>query len=473
MYSRLLSLFFIFSLVVVPSSLDAQAQNEKVTYKKARALQTSTAKKIIKVVEALERVNEEGKEDPDFDTVKEILNELLEKKENLRSYDRSVMWNYYGYLYFSEERYTDAMQAYRNLLAEPESTIPLRVASLFTLAQLNFVNEDYEGGINVLLQWMDEVEVVTAQGWSLLGQAYFQVGTDKKSESEKLNYYEKALDSMVSAVQTAEIEEYKPKENWYVLMAACYSELSSRIGKEESLYKQLDIYEILVNLYPKKMYFIQLGGIYGQLNRELDYMITLNAAYQKDLLDKESEYLALTQLLLLNSNPYWAAKVLEAGRIKKVPVIDEKTKEEKILPVVRDNEKNLKLLADAWRMAQEIELAIPIMEKAAKLAKDGQTYIVLGSLYLSEDKLEEAVNAIEQGLKKGKVKNPSQARLTLGQAHFELQNFEQAKKEFRIAARDDDKKIKKTANSWIKYTENEEIRVKNIALRRDYIQNQS
>ena len=79
---------------------------------------------------------------------------------------------------------------------------------------------------------------------------------------------------------------------------------------------------------------------------------------------------------------------------------------------------------------------------------------------------------IEQGLKKGKVKNASQARLTLGQAHFELQNFDQAKKEFRIAARDDDKKIKKTANSWIKYTENEEIRVKNLALRRDYIQSQ-
>ena len=66
--------------------------------------------------------------------------------------------------------------------------------------------------------------------------------------------------------------------------------------------------------------------------------------------------------------------------------------------------------------------------KAAKLAKDGQTYIILGSLYLSEDKLEEAVSAIEEGLKKGKVKNPSLARLTLGQAHFELQNFDQAKK---------------------------------------------
>ena len=405
MFLRLLSLFFVFSLVAVPFDLGAQSQDQKVTYKKARALQTSTAKKIVKVVEALERVDENGKEDPDFVTVKEILNELLEKRDSLRSYDRSVMWNYWGYVYFSEERYSDAMQAYKNLLAEPESTIPLRVASLFTLAQLNFVNEDYEEGVKVLLQWMDEVEVVTAQGWSLLGQAYFQVGTDKKSESEKLDYYEKALESMLSAVQTAELEEYKPKENWYVLMAACYNELSLRIGKEESLYKQLDIYEILVNLYPKKMYFIQLGGIYGQLSRELDYMITLNAAYQKDLLDKESEYLALTQLLLLNNNPYWAAKVLEAGRIKKVPVIDEKTKEEKILPVVKDNEKNLKLLADAWRMAQEIDIAIPIMEKAAKLAKDGQTFIILGSLYLSEDKLEEAVGAIEQGLKKGKVKD--------------------------------------------------------------------
>ena len=278
---------------------------------------------------------------------------------------------------------------------------------------------------------------------------------------------------MLSAVQTAEIEEYNPKENWYVLMAACYSELESRIGKDESLNKQLDIYEILVNLYPKKMYFLQLGGIYSQQSREIDYMVTLNAAYQKDLLDKQTEYLTLASLLLQNNYPYWAAKVLEAGRKKKVPVLNEKTKEEEILPVVKDNEKNLKLLADAWRMAQEMDLAIPIMEKAAKLAKDGQTYIILGSLYLSEDKLEEAVTAIEEGLKKGKVKNPSQARLTLGQAHFELQNFDQAKKEFRIAARNDDKKIKKTANSWIKYTENEEIRVKNLALRRDYIQNQS
>ena len=51
-----------------------------------------------------------------------------------------------------------------------------------------------------------------------------------------------------------------------------------------------------------------------------------------------------------------------------------------------------------------------------------------------------------------------------------MENFEEAKKQFRAAARDKDKRIKKTANSWIKYAENEEVRVKNLALRRDFIQ---
>ena len=54
-----------------------------------------------------------------------------------------------------------------------------------------------------------------------------------------------------------------------------------RSERRKSLLQQLDIYEILVNLYPKKLYFIQLAGTYGQLGREKDYMITLKAAHAK------------------------------------------------------------------------------------------------------------------------------------------------------------------------------------------------
>ena len=453
----LLAAFFI----VTPISIEAQSQTDKkpIKYKKARALQSSTAKKMAKVYEALEVVDEKGEPAPDMQIVLSILTELRNDMANLKSYDRSVMWNAWAFVYFQDGDYPKAMDAYSRLINEPEVTIGLRVQALLSLAQLNLLQENYEKGIELILQWMSEVETVTAQSYSLLGQAYYQTGNFKK-----------ALSSMETAVTMAEEEGYKPRENWYVIMAASIGEMKEEIGEKESLLRQIDIYEILVNLFPKKQYFIQLGGGYGQLGRERDYMITLKAAYQKDFLNRESEYLALTQLLLLNQNPYWAAEVFENGQKKMITIVDEKTEEEKIVPVVKDTEKNLKLLADAWRMAQEIDRAIPILEKAAKMSKDGESYVLLGNLYLSEDRLEEAAGAINKGLEKGKIKKLSPVYLTLGQVYFELQEFDNAKKNFRIAARDKDKKIKQQANNWIKYTENEEIRVKNLALRRDYIQ---
>ena len=460
-----ISIFFItFTLNIEAQnqSSDREVKKTNIKYKKARALQTGTAKKMAKVYEALEVVDDKGEPDPDMETVLSILTELRRDMANLKSYDRSVMWNAWAFVYFSDGKYDQAMDAYYNLINEPEVTIGLRVGALLSLAQLHLVQENYKEGIELILQWMNEVEKVTAQSYSLLGQAYYQTGDFRKS-----------LSSMETAVTMAEEEGYKPRENWYVIMAACIGELKKEIGEKESLLRQIDIYEILVNLYPKKQYFIQLGGSYGQLGREKDYMITLKAAHQKDFLNKESEYLALTQLLLLNQNPYWAAQVFVSGQKKMITIVDEKTEEEKIVPVIKDTEKNLKLLADAWRMAQEIDKAIPVLEKAANMSKDGESFVLLGNLYLSEDKVEKAVEAINKGLEKGKVKKLSQVYLTLGQAYFELEKFDDAKKNFRIAARDKDKKIKQQANNWIKYTENEEIRVANLALRRDYIQQNS
>jgi tetratricopeptide (TPR) repeat protein len=462
-----------FSFSYPTSYIEAQSSNQskkQIKYKKARALQSKTAKKMAKVYEALEEVDDKGEPAPDMELVVEILTELRNDQDNLKSYDRSVVWNSWGYVYFTDGKYNEAIRAYERVINEPEVTLPIRNAALFTLAQLNLVQEKYDEGIELILQWMDQVETVTAQSWSLLGQAYFQ--------KEDFN---KSMSSMKTAISLAEEEGYKPKENWYVIVAACIGELKKQIGEKESLLQQLDIYEILVNLYPKKLYFIQLGGAYGQLGREKDYMITMKAAHAKDFLNKESEYLALTQLLLLNQNPYWAAQVLVSGQNKIITytetVLDKNTgkevKVEKTGPVVKDSEKNLKLLADSWRMAQEVDKAIPVLEKAAVLSKDGKAYVLLGNLYLGEDRMQEAVDAIKKGLKKGKIEKLSQVHLTLGQAYFELQKFEEAKKEFRIAARDKNKKVKTTANSWIKYTENEEIRVKSLALRRDYIQSQS
>lgn len=458
-------IFLSFVLVAAPIESQAQSSNakseQKIKYKKARALQSSTAKKMAKVYEALERIDEEtGKEDPDYDTAKEILNELRNNSENLKSYDRSVLWNSWGYMYIIDEKVDLATDAYTKLINEPEVTLGLRNAGLLTLAQLYMASEEFEKSIDLLLEWMSQVEKVTAQSWSILGTAYYQLGD-----------FEKALKNMEKAITLAEDEGYKPKENWYIVVVASLEELKNKIGLKNVMLRQVDIYEILVNLYPKKSYFIRLGQTYGQLDREKDFMVTLNSAYLKDLLDKQTEYVTLAQLLLLNQNPYQAAKVLEAGRVKKVKIVDDKTKEETVTSVVLDTEKNLRLLADAWRMSQETEKAIPILEEAASMSKDGKNYVLLGNLYLSEDKLELAVDAIKKGLDKGKISKVSQVHLTLGQVYFELEKFDEAKKQFGIAARDKDKKVIKTANNWIRYTENEKMRVKNLALRREFIKN--
>ena len=150
-FIRFFTFLLIFSFSAGSLDLVAQDGDKKKTYKKARVLTSATAKKVVKVVEALERQKivqvpdpenkgkfiEKEEDDPDWDEAKLILTELLNKKDELKSYDRSVIWNYWGYIYFSEENYDRAMYAYEQLLSEPEATIPLRTASLLTLAQLN------------------------------------------------------------------------------------------------------------------------------------------------------------------------------------------------------------------------------------------------------------------------------------------------------------------------------------------------
>ena len=202
-----------------------------------------------KVYEALEEVDEKGEPAPDMETVVSILTELKNNRDELKSYDRSVMWNAWAYVYFSDGDYSKALSAYSNLINEPDVTIGLRVGALLSMGQIHLVQERYSQGIAYILQWMKEVETVTAQSWALLGQAYFSTED-----------YRKSLSSMEKAISLAEEEGYKPRENWYVIMAANINELKSEIGEKESLLRQIDIYEILVNLYPKKTYFIQLGG---------------------------------------------------------------------------------------------------------------------------------------------------------------------------------------------------------------------
>ena len=95
----------------------SQKSGKTRSYKKARVLQTKTAKKIAKVTEALEivkivQVKDTNKEsetygqmidaeepNPDMVTVKKILDEMISQEADMKSYDRSVMYNFVAVSY--------------------------------------------------------------------------------------------------------------------------------------------------------------------------------------------------------------------------------------------------------------------------------------------------------------------------------------------------------------------------------------
>ena len=93
----------------------------------------------------------------------------------------------------------------------------------------------------------------------------------------------------------------------------------------------------------------------------------------------------------------------------------------------------------------------------------------MGNLYYQEDMIDDAVKSIDKGLKKGKLKNPGYAQLTLGQAYFELGRFDDAREVFTKASQSKRESVKKSARAWLKHTDAEQERVKNLQIRKESI----
>jgi tetratricopeptide (TPR) repeat protein len=339
-----------------------------------------------------------------------------------------------------------------------------------------------------------------------LGQAYYLLADQEKSKSKELASKQKAYNNVLEAKRLADEKQIRFRENWYSLLLASMDDLEL---KED----QVPIYEEILELYPKKKYFVNLAGLYNSLDRQRDYTSLLKTAYTKELLDKKGEFQSLSQMLMASGNPYWAAEVMLTGMtsVPGLKVIDQECMMSKVLdedgnlktdnkgiaieelvctdiygpafvkagsnnaldpkagPILVEDKQNLSILAGALRAAQERKAAIDVFKKLTKVTSDGEAYIAMGNLYYQEDEIEKAIDAINQGLKKGNLKNPGFAQLTLGQALFELQRFNEARDVFTNASKSKKDAVKKSARAWLKYTDNEQERVRNLNLRKESI----
>ena len=233
-----------------------ESLKEKSSSRSSRALSSSIGRDIAEINNLMSDIDEEGnKKDTDIPQAKARLIEILEERASrLKSYDLVVIYNLLGYIYTTEEDFEKALETFEFVIAQPDVNSQVKKNIMGNMAQLYFMEDRIELGLKTLLAWMYELDKINTQTWDVLARVYYQQGFDTpESNKEKaLNFYELALDSALFSVETSKIEGVDPKENSLVILAAMYGELEERIGKESALNKKVGVYEVLVNLYPKK-----------------------------------------------------------------------------------------------------------------------------------------------------------------------------------------------------------------------------
>ena len=361
-----------------------------------------------------------------------VLNDMLDatsKKSKLNRYELANVYNTYAYLRYAVEDYDGALDYYQKVIDQrPEIPLALEINTLYTVAQLYFLQENWRKGIDTLNTWMSVTDTPSTNAYVLLANGYYQ-----------LKDYDKSLSNIQIAIDREESAGKVPKEQWYNLARFIHFD-------RDNFREALNVLELLIMYYPKKQYWVQASHLYGEEKDEARQLALLEATYEQNLLDRSQDIVLISQLYLQAEVPYPAARAMEKG------LADD---------IVEKESKNYELAGVAWRQAQEVTKSLPMLEAAASKSEKGELYARLGNVYLDVDKNKEAVEALKRGLDRGGVKRPDQARLALGMAYFNLGDFNAARRAFREARKD--KRARSYADQWLKYITSEENRLEELA----------
>jgi tetratricopeptide (TPR) repeat protein len=359
----------------------------------------------------------------DYQGALRILDEL-KAKPKLSSTEAIQLYSFYGVLYFNQEKYKESIKAFEAMLAEPDLEERQKTETLYTLAQLHFTIEDWQGAIDIMEKWFKAVENPPPDPFILLASAYYQ-----------LDKYPDMIEPIETAMAIARERNKPVKEQWWLLLRVAYYEMQD--------YKKVtEILEVLVVNWPKKSYWTMLSGMYGELNLEAKQLAAYEAAYDQGLFDSGKEIVALSQLLMQGEAPYKAARVLEKGFES---------------GLVEKTENNYRSLSQAWQMAAEYEKAITPLKQAASISDDGELDVRLANSYLNLSRYDDCVKSAQAGLKRGGLKRPGTAQELLGMCLFEQDKYDEAIAAFRKAAKDE--KVEKRARNWIRFIQTEQARI--------------
>lgn len=382
-----------------------------------------------------ERARTDNPDDPPPDDLKpdphgalELLNEAKERR-GLNSYEIAQIWNIMAYAYYTLEDPDNTIRAYKEVLkGEGVISLALELSTLRALFQLYLMREDLDLALTYIEKW--EKVNVDPEPDMIYFKGYISL---QKGNNRRALRYALEIETVAKAL------ERKMKEDWWYLQVILYNQ-------KKDYDNVIKVLEKLIVHYPKKQYWVHLVGMYNEKGREDAALSAAYAAYTQDMFTKESELVVLSQRLLNAEVPYEASQVLEKG-LKK--------------GYVKESEKTMKLLAQAYTMSKEMGKAIGAWRKATKYAEDGELYYRLAQALSNEDKHKEAVKAFRNALKKGDLKKPADVSFWLGVSLMQLENWDESIEAFEKTAEMDEEQAER-CGQYIAYIKSEKRRLKAI-----------
>ena len=398
--------------LMVTDSVFAQDEDEEAE-RRSNQQQTKQAQAVSKAVYDKITKAQEAVDAKDYAGALKMLNNLYDP-DKLTEYEQANVLNYVGYVYYNMDDIVNAMRTYERMLAIPSLEEQQRKQTTYTLAQLYMMEEQYPKALTTLDRWFILETNPAPEPFILKAQLLYQ-----------LQRYKDMIQPIENAMQVAVKREKPAKEDWYVLLNFAYF-------SDENYSKVRDIQKILLVNWPKKRYWFALAGAYTELGEDEKLITAYASAHTQGMLEKESELVTMAQLFMQREVPYKAATLIEkemaAGRISK-------------------SGKNYRLLSQAWQLSMEDEKAIPALQQAAKQADDGELDVRLGNAFLNTGKYDECAKSVRTGIRKGDLKSPDNAQISLGMCLYNLRQYQAAIKSFQIAARTS--RSRRVSNQWI------------------------
>jgi tetratricopeptide (TPR) repeat protein len=384
---------------------EAEARSNAQETKQAQAVSKAVFDTITKAQELVDA--------KDYPGALKILNGLY-NPDKLTEYEQSNVLNYIGFVYYNMDDVNNAISTYEKMVAIPTLEPQVKKQTLYTLAQLHTMQESYTRALSTLDQWFVLETNPAPEPFILKAQNLYQV-----------QRYKDMIQPIENAMQVAVKRNKEVKEDWYVLLNFAYFQ-------EENYEKVRDIQKTLLATWPKKNYWFSLAGAFTELGQDKDLINAYASAHTQNMLEKEAELVTMAQLFMQREVPYKAAtlleKEMEAGRITK-------------------DGKNYRLLSQAWQLSMESEKAIPALQEAARLTEDGELDVRLGNAQLNIGEYGECVKSVQTGIRKGGLKSPDNAQISLGMCLYNERQYQDAIKAFEQAAKTD--RSRRVANQWI------------------------